>query len=358
MEELEEKYKTAIDKANKAETDKQFSEAVSMLMDISADYPKAAFEVYVALKRCGYTEEAYFYLTLSAGQDYEKACVILGNCLAQGQYFEKNEEAAKNIWLKYPENGAALCGLGCLYLMGEKITHDQQKAVEYFAKSSGMGYAQASYNIALMCAGETGLQRNEKQMFEWLNTAVSQGSGDACFYAAQEYYSLGKKRDAMNCLVKGMKLGHKGCAEVCPKLRKELSRQHTVYHGKIYQSSTNEAEFSYTGQAELVYRTEAERAETVQRRSKVMDAAAAYAGGGFVDYDTGFIMDKNGNTIIADESGFVFSKDGAMYYDNDTNYLFGSQGTVLFDEKMQYMYDMQKSKASMIFKVNDFITTT
>lgn len=358
MSELEEKYRQAIDKANKAETDEQFSEAVALLMEISADYPKAAFEVYIVLKRCGYTEEAYFYLTLSAGQDYEKACVVLGKCLAEGLYYEKNEEAALKLLSKYPENASALCGLGFIYTAGEQIPQDQQKAVECFVKSSGMGYAQASYNIALMCAGDTGLQRNEKQMFDWLNTAVSQGSGDACFYAANEYYSLGKANQALSYLLKGMDLGHRGCAEVYPRLKSEISRQHNVFHSGIYQSAENEAEFSYSGQAEFVHQAEAERAETIRRRSKAMDAAAAYSGGGFVDYETGVILDRNGNTMIADESGFVYSQNGTMLYDNDTNYLFGNQGTVLFDENMQYMYDMQKSKASMIFKVNDFITTT
>lgn len=353
--ELEEKYRKAIDKANIAESDEQFSEAIALLMEISADYPKAAYEVYVVLKRCGYTEEAYFYLTLSAGQEYEKACVEFGKCLAQGLYFEKNEDAAVKLLSKYPENAAALCGLGFVYVSGEQIPRDQQKAVEFFVKSSGMGYAQASYNIALMCAGDTGLQPNEKQMFDWLGIAISQGSGDACFYAALKYYSSGRNNEAISCLTKGIKLGHQGCAQVYPRLKEEISRQQTVYHSGIYQSAENEAEFSYTGQAEIVYRTEMERAETIQRRSKVMDAAAAYSGGGFVDYETGVILDRNGNAIIADESGFAYSEKGTMFYDNDTNYLFSNQGTVLFDENMQYMYDMQKSKASMVFKVNDYV---
>lgn len=354
--EFEEKYRKAIDKANKAETDEQFSEAIALLMEISADYPKAAFEVYVVLKRSGYTEEAYFYLMLSAGQEYEKACVILGKCFAEGIYFKKDEIAAEKLLSKYPENASALCCLGFLYVLGEQIPQDQQKAVGYFVKSSEKGYAQASYNLALMCAGDTGLQRNEKQMFDWLNFAISQGNGDACFYAAQEYYSLGKTNEALSCLLKGMKLGHQGCAEVYPKLRNEISQQQTVYHSGIYQSAENEAEFSYTGQAEIVYRAEAERAETIRRRSKIMDAAAAYSGGGFVNYETGVITDRNGNTIIADESGFAYSENGAMYYDEDMQFLFSNHGTALFDENMQYMYDMQKEKASMIFKVNGFIS--
>ena len=354
--EIEEKYKKAIDKANNAKTDEQFSEAVGMLIEIAADYPKAAFEVYLVLKRCGYTEEAYFYLALSAGQDYENACVQLGKCLADGVYFERNEEEAVKLLSKYPENAAALCGLGYVYIAGEQIPHDQQKAVELFVKSSGMGYAQASYNIALMCAGETGLQPNENQMFGWLDTAVSQGSGVACFYAAQKYYSYGKKNDALSYLAKGVELGHQGCAEAYQRLRNEISQQRPVYHSGIYQSSVNEAEFSYTGQAEIVYRAAMERDVEIQQRRKAMDAAAAYSGGGFVDYETGFILDKDGNSIVVDESGFAYSQNGSMYFDSDTNYLFGNHGTVMFDENMQYMYDMQKSEASMIYKVNDYVS--
>lgn len=356
--EYEEKYRKAIDRANSAETDEQFSKAIAQLIEISADYPKAAFEVYIVLKRCGYTEEAYFYLMLSAGQDYEKACVVLGKCFAEGIYFDKNEIAAEKLLSKYPENASALCCLGFLYVLGEKIQRDQQKAVEFFVKSSQKGYAQASYNIALMCAGDTGLQRNEKQMFDWLNVAISQGSGDACFYAAREYHSSGKTMDALSCLLKGIKLGHQGCAEVYPKLRNEISQQHTVYHSGIYQSMENEAEFSYTGQAEIVHRAEAERAEEIRRRSKMMDAVAAYSGGGIVDYETGYIIGRDGNAIIADDLGYAYSysNNETMYYDDDTQFLFNKHGTAaIFDEDMQYMYDMQKEKASPIFKANGFI---
>ncbi|MCM1055754.1 MAG: sel1 repeat family protein [Bacteroides sp.] len=351
MNDTEKKYREAIDKANAAKNDTQFSEAVASLIEISDVFPKAAFEVYMVLKRCGYTEYAYFYLQLAAVQNFEKARVVLGKCLAEGIYFERNEKKAIELLSEYPNNASALCGLGFIYVAGKQIPQDQQKAVALFAKSAGMGYAQASYNIALICAGYTGLKRNEKQMFDWLNTAISQGNGDACFYAAREYSSKGMEKKALSYLYQGVKLGHKGCIEVYSSLRQQISESSAVYQSGIYQSQENEAEFSYTGQADIVHNAEAERAEAIRRRSKSMDAAAAYSGGGFVDYETGFIVDRNGNTIVTDESGFSYSENGAMLYDEDSGFLFSNRGTAFFDENMQTMYDMQKEKWSMIFKI-------
>lgn len=349
--ETEQKYREAIDMANSAKTDQRFSEAVALLIEISDVYPKAAFEVYMVLKRCGYIDHAYFYLQLAAMQEYERARVVLGKCLAEGIYFKKNEQKAVELLSEYSENAAALCGLGFVYAAGEQLPRDQQKAVRYFAKAAGMGYAQASYNIAMICAGDTGLQRNERQMFDWLNTAISQGSGDACLYAAREYCLIGKNNEALGCLLMGIKLGHEGCAEVYPRLRQQITGNQAVYQSGIYQSEENEAEFSYTGQAGIVHQAEAERAEMIRRRSKAMDAAAAYSGGGFVNYETGFITDRNGNTIVTDESGFSYSEKGSMFYDEDTQFLFSNHGSAFFDENMQTMYDMQREKWSMIFKI-------
>lgn len=350
--EIEEKYRKAVNMANSAKTDEKFSEAIALLMEISDVYPKAAYEVFVVFKRCGYTEQAYFYLQLAAVQGYENARVKLGKCLAEGIYFEKNEQEAVKILSEYSENAAALCGLGYVYILAEQIPKDYQKAVQCFVKSAGMGYAQASYNIAVLCSGKIGLERNEKQMFDWLNTAMSQGSADACYYAAYEYYSLGKINNALGCLHKGMQLGHKGCADLYWQLSGQTARKSTAYQSGIYQSEENEAEFSYTGQSDIVYEAEVRRAQEINNRRKAMEAAAVYSGGGFVNYETGFTVDRNGNTIVTDETGFSYSeKMGSMLYDKDTQFLFTNKGTAYFDENMEYMYDNQRAKWSMIIKI-------
>ncbi len=346
--EISEIYRKAIKQANEALDEKQFTKALIKLMEISDVCPQAALEVFNIFIRGGYIEQACFYLNLAAAQGYEPANVILGKHLADGIYFERDEKRAVEILSQYPQNASALCGLGYIYLAGVQIPRDPHKAINCLVKSAEMGYSQASYNIALICAGETGLEYNERQMFDWLATAMSQGSGAACFYAARRYAELGRMNESYNCIVRGVQLGHAGCIEVYPRIRQQIMGSSGAYHSGIRQSHFNEAEFSYTGQAEMVRRTEEKRLERIERSRGALDAAAAYSGGGFVNYETGFGIDKDGNSFSVDEMGGITTAQGAMMYDKENRILMHNDGLVYFDEDMKSMYDSQKKKWSYI----------
>jgi len=68
--------------------------------------------------------------------------------------------------------------LGWMYLNGQGITQDYDKALEWYARSANQGYALAQFNLGVMYT-EEGVNKNYTQAIKWFTKAAKQGFADA-----------------------------------------------------------------------------------------------------------------------------------------------------------------------------------
>lgn len=356
--EYEKTHDKAIKAVSNARNAKQLNKAVIQLMSIAEYFPRSAYELFILFKNTyADLEKACFYLQLAANGGLDKAIIKLGEYYYKGIYFKKDEPLAIQILEPYAGNiPFAANALGCMYLGGTQTKHDLQKAIGYFSKASAMGYGDASYNIGYICLGNHGVPKNEKQALDWFATAASQGYSQACYVAAVLHAENGNDNDCYNWLLKGADLGHTKCIELLPQIHELLFGKRVEYKDMLRQSTRNNCDYSYTSQKAFVQKLEANEAEREHQRTKAHDsliATAANAGGGYIDYNTGFVFDKDGNEYFADETGFVYSNKGMQYFDDDAKILYSNNDTTFFDKDMLTMFNSQKS--SVVFKSGNIV---
>ena len=66
-----------------------------------------------------------------------------------------------------------------MYDNGEGVTKDAVKAVEWYQKAAGQGYAIAQYNLGLMYHIGIGVTQDAVKAVEWYRKAAAQGDADA-----------------------------------------------------------------------------------------------------------------------------------------------------------------------------------
>lgn len=349
-------YAEAVRTGNNATTQKEYLHCVKLLMSIAEHHPKAGYELFVIFKNVfGDIEKACFYLQLSVKLGNPRAEVKLGEYLSQGVYYQRDEATALKLMEPHADSYPyAACAVGCMYIMGEQIPHDHRKGMQYLLKASQMGFAKASLNIALICLGKTEIPPDMSKALDWLVVAADQGSGDACHLALSLYYERGDMKNAYVYAQKGARLGHAQCAQALEILHRELYPKSRGVSLGIYQSTENEAEFSYTGQAQYVQDVEERRAAEAEKRARNRDtmvAVAAQAGGGYVDELTGDVFGNDGKIYHTDmDTHFVSSEKGSMLFDDSTKTLYGNDNTYHFDKDMTDMYDSQRKKHTAIIK--------
>lgn len=343
----------AIEMANSAQNAKQFNKAIKLLMSNAEHYPRSAYELFKQFKNAD-MELACSYLLLAAQNGWDNARIKLAEYLANGTYFERNEKRALELAGPYADSEPFAANLmGVIYLTGTQVAFDLRKAVAYFTKASAMGFGQASLNIGLICTGRYGVQPNPQKALDWFITSAEQGCGEGCYTAACIYIENDNFTAAHNFLVKGVSLGDRKCAELLPELRKAMGISDNI-NTSFRQSSVNESRFSYTGQKDTVeeaYAAEQQRIQTAEANRDALTAAAAQAGGGYIDAEAGVIYTKEGRTIVSDaETHTMFSEDGVSIFDDKSKVLYGTDTLSFFDDDMNLMYDYVRKRTTYIFK--------
>jgi hypothetical protein len=118
-----------------------------------------------------------------------------------------------NEVIEKAEGGDALAQneLGLMYVKGEGIEQDKNKAAEWWTKSAEQGYAKAQYNIGMMFFKGEGIE-NKKKAAKWFTKAAEQGLTDAQNTLGMMYFTgEGMEKDnveAYKWFLKAAKQGH------------------------------------------------------------------------------------------------------------------------------------------------------
>lgn len=116
------------------------------------------------------------YLEKSASLNNENAQIALAKIyMKTGEY--KKVEAAMNILNKLSSNNnMAQYILGKLYLDGNIMNKDLNRAIDLLTKSANQGNQYAQYQLGKLYLRGNHIEKNEEKGLYWLNKAVSQGN--------------------------------------------------------------------------------------------------------------------------------------------------------------------------------------
>ncbi|KAH9129067.1 hypothetical protein AeMF1_000842 [Aphanomyces euteiches] len=89
-------------------------------------------------------------LLKAAAWGHVKANAYLGIMFAKGWGVTLNATKAREYFIKAPEDGDALYGLGLLFKYGRDIVQDHHAALEYFYAASKLGHVDAVYEAATL----------------------------------------------------------------------------------------------------------------------------------------------------------------------------------------------------------------
>jgi TPR repeat protein len=125
-------------------------------------------------------------------RDYQKALILFQKAAAKGHPMAENS-------------------LGIMYLNGQGIERNPAEAFKWFQKAVEQGYAQAEYDLGYMYVSGRGIERNPAEAFKWFQKAAEQGYAQADRSLGLMYYKgEGVKRDqakAVELLRKAAELG-------------------------------------------------------------------------------------------------------------------------------------------------------
>ena len=100
---------------------------------------------------------------------------------------DETEEGQR--WIKLAEQGDsfAQAQLGWMYLHGEGVTQDDEKAVFWTRKSAEQGYDLAQFNLGVMYDNGYGVAQDYEKALQWFQKAADQGDADAQYYLGWRY---------------------------------------------------------------------------------------------------------------------------------------------------------------------------
>lgn len=102
----------------------------------------------------------------------------------QGEYLQALEiweEEIKN------NNAQAFCNIGLLYLKGEGVSQDLNKAKEYFNQGAALNNASCFFNLATMYQNQIGFEQDEQKAVELFKEAAALKHEGAAFRLALMY---------------------------------------------------------------------------------------------------------------------------------------------------------------------------
>ncbi|WP_201576018.1 tetratricopeptide repeat protein [Psychrobacter sp. H8-1] len=119
-----------------------------------------------------------------------KAQSRLGTMYVKGDEVLQDYDKAVYWYEKAAEQGdaAAQIGLGMSYYSGEGVPQNSTKAAEFFESAAEQGLADAQHNIAIMYSNGVGVRQNYNTAFKWYEKAANQGVGESMLSLAWMYH--------------------------------------------------------------------------------------------------------------------------------------------------------------------------
>lgn len=123
----------------------------------------------------------------AADQGYEDAIHMLPNLMNDNVGYE----ACSELIQRGAQMGAAESqfNLGCMYLIGDGVPKDENKAFEWTKKAAVQNHANAQYNLASFYLQGTGTEINYFEAIKWYEKAAAQGIALAQYNLAHFYYN-------------------------------------------------------------------------------------------------------------------------------------------------------------------------
>ena len=107
--------------------------------------------------------------------------LLLSGCLEEtDQDLRSNQSELEKI-TRLAEVGDPLAqnNLGLSYYRGENVPQDFNQALEWYGKAAVQEFADAQYNLGVMCKDGRGVEKNLIEAYAWHNLAFTFGDKDA-----------------------------------------------------------------------------------------------------------------------------------------------------------------------------------
>jgi TPR repeat protein len=147
----------------------------------------------------------------------------LGKCYSEGVGVEKDlqegvrfyQMAAEHASRSEPQVVQAQHNLGTIYGKGgEGVQQDLGRAVEWYQKAAGQGYAAAQFNLANKYRAGQGVQQDFEQAAGWYRKAAEQGDADAQHNLGyMHYHGEGMQQDKHQAALWLQKAADQGAAD-------------------------------------------------------------------------------------------------------------------------------------------------
>ena len=113
----------------------------------------------------------------------------LGNMYIRGQGVAQNDNRAVSWYRKAADQGdlKAQYNLGICYIEGQGVPRDLSVALTWFRRAADQGDAQAQFKVGNMYYQGEGTQRDYAEALRWLRSAAAQGQAEAEYTLGHSY---------------------------------------------------------------------------------------------------------------------------------------------------------------------------
>ena len=116
----------------------------------------------------------------------------LGRMYMDGEGVKQNDQKAIEWFRNSAEQGLAIAQnyVGLMYANGQGVKQNYQEALKWFRKAGEQGNAQAQYNIGFMYENGNGVAKSKAEASKWYRMAANQGNATATAKATERLKAL------------------------------------------------------------------------------------------------------------------------------------------------------------------------
>ena len=197
------------------EDPEKIAEGVSMLEKaVEFGFPPA-LALYAHCYEVGHGVEAnegeairwYFEASQRGAQE---ATIWLGRAILTGKLVAPGNLEKANWLQAVADTGeiAAYAPLADLYMIGQGVRLDEERAFSYYKKAAQRGDAESQFKLFSLYKQGKGARKNEEKARYWLEEAAKQGHGDACFRLGTDLLAEEKVEEAIAHLLRAADKDH------------------------------------------------------------------------------------------------------------------------------------------------------
>lgn len=154
--------------------------------------------------------EAIRWYFEASQQGVQEAKSWLGRAVLSGKIIAPGNLEKANWLQAVADEGdvAAYAPLADLYMIGQGVRLDEERAFAYYKKAAQSGDGDSQFKLFSLYRQGKGVSQNEQRARFWLEEAAKQGHGDACFRLGTDLLSEGKNEEAIDYLCRAADKDH------------------------------------------------------------------------------------------------------------------------------------------------------